>query len=458
MQTIVKNTKIARFGRIAAVATMLGAATALVAQTVDDGEVPTAGLDLPANLQIFGKADPNIRKPTAIVNDTVITGTDVDQRLALLVALQGARLNEDERSRLRLQILRTLIDETLQIQEAKRNDITITPQEIAQSYNRVAQRFQQTPDAFTEFLRKVGSSDRSIKRQIEGELAWQRVLRRRVEPFINVGEEEVKSILQRLEASKGTEEYHVMEIYLSAAPGRENQVFAFGRSLIEKMRDPDPAKRESFPQLAAKYSEATTRATGGDLDWVRPAMLPDALARAVEGMQSGQVAGPIEIPGGFSILYLADKRQVLTADARDAKLSLRQVAIKFAPGTTQAQAATQAAEFGKVVSTINGCGDVAAKVAPVGAEVVDNDSVRIRDLPQQLQDILVKMQIGQATPVFGSPTEGVRVLVLCGRDDPTSAQLPSAEQIQGRLEEQRVNLRAQSLLRNLRRDAIVEYR
>ena len=47
---------------------------------------PQTGLDIPANLQIFGKLDPNVRKPTAIVNGTVITGTDVDQRVALIVA------------------------------------------------------------------------------------------------------------------------------------------------------------------------------------------------------------------------------------------------------------------------------------------------------------------------------------------------------------------------------------
>jgi len=52
----------------------------------------------------------------------------------------------------------------------------------------------------------------------------------------------------------------------------------------------------------------------------------------------------------------------------------------------------------------------------------------------------------------------VRVLVLCGRDDPKEANEPSAEQVQAQLEDQRTNLRAQRMLRDLRRDALVEYR
>jgi len=71
---------------------------------------------------------------------------------------------------------------------------------------------------------------------------------------------------------------------------------------------------------------------------------------------------------------------------------------------------------------------------------------------------MLKLQLGQATAPFGSVEDGVRVLVLCGRDDPTEASLPSAQQLRDKMEQQRVNLRAQRMLRDLRRDALVEYR
>ena len=84
MMTI-KGATIAR--RLLASAALLGIASAALAQTVQDESVPdNTGLNIPANLQVFGKVDPNVRKATAIVNDTVITGTDVDQRVALVAA------------------------------------------------------------------------------------------------------------------------------------------------------------------------------------------------------------------------------------------------------------------------------------------------------------------------------------------------------------------------------------
>ncbi len=430
-------------------------ASSTVAQTVPDQSVPETNLDIPTNLQIFGKLDPNVRKPTAIVNDSVITGTDVDQRVALVAAANNsAKLTDAERDRLRFQVLRQLIDETLQIQEAKTAEVTITASELTQSFDRVAKNFNRTPDQMRKFLRESGSSERSLKRQIEGELAWQRYLHRKVEPFVNVGDEEVKAIIDRLQQAKGTEEYNLHEIYLKADGANNQQVFANAKQLIGEIQK----GQQPFEYYARNFSEATTKSVGGDLGWIRLATLPQQIADAAQQMQVGQVAGPIETPGGFSILYLTDKRQVLTADPRDARLNLKQLTVRFPPNTSQADATARAAEFAKTVQSIQGCGTVEKVAATIKAEVVDNDTVRIRDLPAQLQDIMLKLQIGQASPPFGSPQEGVRSLVLCGRDDPKTGELPKADQIQGQLEQQRVNLRAQGKLRDLRRDAVIEYR
>ena len=92
------------------------------------------------------------------------------------------------------------------------------------------------------------------------------------------------------------------------------------------------------------------------------------------------------------------------------------------------------------------------------AEVVDNDQIRVRDLPGGLQDILLNLQVGQVTPPFGSSSEGVRVLALCGRDDPQATDGPSPDAIENQIKDERVNRRAQIYLRDLRRDAIIDYR
>jgi peptidyl-prolyl cis-trans isomerase SurA len=433
---------------------LVAIACAAVAQT---GQEPTAGTDnglnIPADVIVFGKNDPSLRKPTAIVNGSIITRTDVEQRLALIVSANNGKIPPEEMERLRMQVLRNLIDETLEIQEAEGNKIEITPEQVNDSFARVSRNFKRSPEEMSAYLETIGSSAASLKRQIKGELAWNRLLQRRVQPFVNVSQEEVQGIINRLEASKGATEVRVGEIFLAATPETSEETIENERKIMEAVK-----QGGSFAAYARQYSQASTAAVGGDLGWVRPEQLPDALANEARAMNVGQLSGPIPVPGGFSILYMIDKRQVLTADPRDSVLSLRQLAITFPPGTTPEQATDKARQFAEATKTIAGCGSAQKVAEQLGAEMVDNDQVKVRDLPVQLQEIMLGLQVGQASPPFGSQQEGVRVLVVCGRDDPQAAQGPNADTIMAQLEEQRVNMRAQRYLRDLRRDAVVDYR
>lgn len=412
-----------------------------------------AALNLPANPVLLGKNDPNVRRATAIVNGEVVTGTDIEQRLALIVSANGGKIAPEERDRLRLQVLRNLIDETLQIQEAKAADIEIPQDEVDATYARVAQQnFGQSTSALDKYLASIGSSPASLKRQIKGEMAWQRLLRRNVQPFINVSDGEVREMMDRLKAAKGTEEYRIGEIFLAANDETRAQVRANAEKIIEQLK-----KGGSFVAYARQYSEASTAAVGGDLGWIRLAQLPAELAQTAASLGPGQLAGPVELRGGFSILYLIDKRQVLTADPRDAVLSLKQISIAFAKGTPDKEASEKAAVFANAVKQIRGCGEAEAAAAKFGASVVANDQIKARDLPAALQDAVLKLSIGETTPPFGSVDDGIRVLMLCGRDDPKVDSGPSFEALQSQMEDDRVNKRAQTYLRDLRRDAVIEY-
>lgn len=411
-------------------------------------------LNLPANVALYAHNDPSVRKATAIVNGAIITDTDVDQRLGLVLAASQQNISAEERARLRLQVLSNLIDEALEIQEAAANKITVEKAEIQQTYLRVAGQFRKTPAEFAVFLKEKGSSEASMKRQIEGEVAWRRLLGRQVEPFVSVSDDEVRQVIDRLKASKGASEYHVGEIYLGAPIGTEAQVMANANRIVDQIR-----RGGSFVAYAHEYSEASTKAVGGDLGWVRAEQLPDALAAAVQQMPTSAVSDPIAVPGGVSIIALIDKRQVLTTDMRDTVLSLKQISIHVPADSSKEQAQPKITAFADQLKTLRGCGDVAALAAKVGGEVIDNDNLRVRELPPQLQEVMLNLRVGEATPPFGSSQDGIiRALVVCGRDEPQDATLPTFDQVQSQMEEQRVNLRARRYLRDLRRDAVIDYR
>lgn len=442
------------FKRLSIVA-VLGTATALtplVAQTVADVAVPEVALDIPAGQQLFGKNDPNLRRATAQVNGEIITGTDIDHRLALIMAANDNKLPPEEVARFRAQILTNLIDETLQIQEAVANEIEVTDTEVNQYFDRVAQQnFGRPANEVEKYLISVGSSVATLKRQIKGELSWSRLLSRNVRPSANVSDDEVNAIIERIKATKGTTEYRLGEIYLSATPETTEAVTASAKKIMDQLR-----QGGNFVAYARQFSEASTASVGGDLGWLSLAQLPQSLANAAGNMNSNEVVA-VPSPGGISILLLIDKRQVATSDPRDSTLSLKQVAVSFPKGTTETQVAPLVKRFSEETQKINGCGAADEMARQLGADVVNRDGIKVRDLPAPLQQVMLEIQIGQSTPPYGSLEDGVRVFVLCGRDAPQDATTESFDEIMSRLEEERVNKRARIYLRDLRRDAVIEY-
>lgn len=439
-----------------ATAALAAATTALAQELPDQPQAPEVNtshsLGLPENPQIFGSAMPSVIKATAIVNGEAITQTDVAQRVALLAIANGSEIPADEAERLRQQVLRNLIDETLEIQAAKAEKIDVKESDIDKTIVRVASNVKQTPQELSDYLVTHGSNIAALRRQIQGEIAWQRLQRAEIESGVSVGDDEVHAVLDRMTAAKGSEEYHVGEIFLSASPATATQTLDNANKILEQLR-----KGASFAGYARQYSEASTAAVGGDLGWVRPEQLPAALATVLTQMPSGTVSNPIPVAGGFSIIAVQDTRKVLTADPRDAVLSLKQISVNFSNGLTRPQAEPLVARFTAAARTVGGCGGADKLATEFNGEVIQRDDVKLRDLPPTLQEMMLPMQVGQATPPFGSLEEGVRVLVICGRDE-VSANQPSFDDIYNQINEERVNMRSRRYLRDLRRDAVIDYR
>jgi peptidyl-prolyl cis-trans isomerase SurA len=439
----------------AAVLLAIASAAAAQQQAGDQPSQPvnsTQSLHLPENPEVFGTAMPAVIKATAIVNGDVITGTDVDQRLALLAMANGNNIPADQVDALRQQVLRNLIDETLEIQAAKADKIDVKKSDIDKALERVASGVKQTPDQLATYLEAHGSSIDSLRRQIQGEIAWSRLQRDKIESGVSVGDDEVKAVLDKLTASKGTEEFRVGEIFLSATPYTQQQTLQNANKILDQLKN-----GASFAGYARQYSEASTAAVGGDLGWVRPEQLPEPIAAVLRQMTPGTISNPIPVPGGVSIIAVQDTRKILTRDPRDAILSLKQVSVTLPKGTTREQAEPILERFAEAAKNVGGCGGAEKLAADFHGEVVQSDNVKMRDLPPALQEMMLPMQVGQATQPFGSLEQGVRTLVICGRDevDPTA---PSYDDVYNQLNEERVNMRSRRYLADLRRDAVIEFR
>ena len=411
-----------------------------------------SGLRLPENIQLFGDTLPPVVKATAIVNGEIITQTDIDQRVALSLIGSQATISEEDLRRLQQQALRNLIDETLQTQAAKAEEIEVTQADIDRSVKRVAENANLSVPELLKMVVDAGASRRSLERQVRGELSWFRLQDKKIASGISVGDDEVDAVIARMEANKGQTEYMVGEIFLSSTPATDAQIQQNAGQILDLLR-----QGVDFRAIARQYSEASHAAVGGLLGWVSPADLPSELGGILPAMQVGSVSRPIKIPGGYSILALQDRRTILAADPRDAVLSLKQVSIPMRPGMPQGEIDSFLDRFAAASAANQGCGGADRLAADFGGRVVSQDGIVIRDLPPTLQAMVADMQIGQATRPFGAIDEAISTLVICGREDAT-VNVPSRREIESQKMDERVAMRARRYLRDLRRDAIIDFR
>lgn len=389
----------------------------------------------------------------AVVNDEIISALDLENRLRFTLMSATLPDNNQTRRRLKQQVLLTLIDENLQLQEAKRLSVTIDDAEIGEAQRILEAQNNLPSGSLFKFLRSRGLEETTLMAKIRAEIAWGKVIRRRIMSRIDISDEEVEEVYIRLQSRRGVEQRLVSEIFLAVdTPEQSKDVRQLAQRLVQQIRN-----GSQFAAIAQQFSHGVTSRIGGDIGWIGEGELPANLEQVVAGLSSGKVSDPIPSPGGFYILQLRDKRRLGEANALDARINLKQIFIPLPSSSPEQIVAARMADARRISQGISGCDtfDTYGQTLEIG-ESGDLGSVRLGDMPIKIRDAISNLDIGQASEPLRMQ-EGIRILMACHRQEAVAA-LPDREIIRDRLGRQRVDMMARRYLRDLRRDAVIETR
>jgi len=395
-----------------------------------------------------------IQKIEVLVNDEVISAYDVGQRMGLILLATGQAINSEQQlMQLRDQVLSALVDELLQVQEAREFEVPVPDEEIYETYVRVAQGYNQTPEGFGDLLGEYGSSPEAIITQIRAEFAWQSLVNGRYGSQAEATDEEIEGILQDMEANAGLQEYRLSEIYLIINdPSQEARVAESARQIRSRISD-----YVQFGQVARQVSQSTTAAQGGDLGWISENQLAPEILAVVKDMDILNISQPIKSTAGYYIIALTDRRKILITEPMDELLDLKQLGYFYTNETTEEQALAWYENALAKAAELNSCTDLPDMVNELG-EVLYRDlgEVSLKQLNPALRNILLPVPVGRATEPINTP-DGFIIFTVCNRRMP-EAKLPSTDEIRNQIETQRIAMMGRRYLRDLRRDAIIDYR
>ena len=394
-----------------------------------------------------------VQRIAAIVNDDIISIYDLEARTKVVIVSSGISPSQKTKQRLKHQVLRTLVDEQLQLKEAKARNISVSKRNIEIAIGVLERQNNLKPGKFIAFIKSKGLSEAAMIARLKAQIAWSKLIRRRLMPQIIIGDEEVKEILAQLRKRKGQVEYRISEIFLpidSANP--ESRVKKTAQRLVDELK-----AGANFAAVARQFSGVASGSVSGDIGWLHESALNNKLALTVSKMKQGEIVGPIRTLSGFRLYQLAEKRKILEPNLDKSIVDLRRIKLPL-PNKPSHDDVRLQMDLAKLLrKNIEGCDDMVpmAKQAKASGKVLLG-KMEIGKLGVPLRGIIRDLKLGIASRPVRTPS-GISIFMVCNKSLPKT-ELPTAQQIKARLKRERLSALIRRYMRDLRRAAVVDIR
>ncbi len=387
----------------------------------------------------------------AVVNDDVVSTQDLRDRLRLAILFSGLPADAETQRRIAPQVLRRVIDERLQLQEARRIGVTVQPQEVQDAVRNAAAANNMTADQLRGLLAEQGVDPAAFERQVEAELAWLRLVQGQFADRVVVTDQQIDLALDAAE-SGGETEILLSEIVLPIYdPTETEQVLAEAEELRAAI-----AEGGDFAAIAQQVSAANSRNEGGDLGWVPLNGVQAALRTVLAGLDPGEVSAPVTTPSGVQLFLVRDRRAAGAAAATDIR-QIAQLLFPLEPSAPEAVVNSLLSEARAAAEDITDCRGLEQVARQRGLPSSgDLGWLRPAELPADLAQVVSTLPlVTLSRPVRTGA--GIHFLMVCA-DGRSAGEEARRASLRRTLEDEQLERLAGRYLRDLRKDAFIDVR
>jgi peptidyl-prolyl cis-trans isomerase SurA len=203
----------------------------------------------------------------AFVNGQPITVLDIEHRAKFL------QMSNKNKPPSRKEVMDSLIDEILEITEAKRFGLDIPDEQVNESYNTVATRMGIDAPKLTQLLTTGGASEDTLKRRLRAQLAWTNLVRGRYKASLEIRDKDVEAQMQLHKPDEKAEagyEYIMRPVVLIVPHGSPDAAYEARKREAEALRSrfqncsdgvafaralPDVAVRDQVSKFSADLAQ-----------------------------------------------------------------------------------------------------------------------------------------------------------------------------------------------------------
>ncbi len=264
----------------------------------------------------------------AVVNSDAITLSDLQENLAayLYESRQSAKPEPAQEQELKERLLKRMIENRLQLQEATREQVTVEDTEVDEQLADVMKRTNATSqEEFDKLLKAQGLMLEGVKKRLREQLLIQRVVHRKVQLRVSVTEEEIEQYLfenrEKLETGLS---YHARHILVAPDPPGQEAAWEAARGRAEEVWAKVRAG-EDFAELARQFSNDPAAKEGGDLGELKQGELAPDLEGQILRLRPGEASAPYRSKLGFHIFKLEWKEGLSGETLAQTKRQIRDI-------------------------------------------------------------------------------------------------------------------------------------
>lgn len=347
--------------------------------------------------------------PKVVINGQVVTNYEFEQRVKFLSVLRVPGDPEKE-------ALKGLTTDRLSQQEAKRQEIKLTKEQIDQGMSEFAGRANLDVPAFVKAIGDEGVDEATFRDFVTAGLLWREVVRKKFGGTVRISEIQIDRALAEA-ARKPDVKLLLSELVLPVPQGTDPaDVLADVRDIKANI-----GSEGGFANAARKYSAAPTAEKGGRLDWLELSKLPPAIGGQLLSLAPGEVSDPIVVPQAVVLFQLNGLSDLETPQPAEVRVSYA----RFTLSPDQ--------EPSEILSQADGCGDLYPLARDLPADrLAVTDETPMAAVPQDIGLELAKLDPGES--VVRGQAGAREILMLCLRngieEQPEASPAPADEAAQ----------------------------
>ena len=385
----------------------------------------------------------DIQAISVIVNDEVISRYDVNQRIKLILVTSGIPATEENLKRIEDQSIKALINERIQLQEASKLEVPESQEEIQMTLDRIAKGNETTAEGIIESITSQGVNVDTLLDQIKSELLWNKIVRGRFGSYINISDEEINIIYERTIDSINRVQYDISEIFIGFEDEKEEKESNdLAIKLVEELKNDI-----SFEPVAQQFSQSASSGQGGYVGWVAEGQLDQEIISGIKDLSANSISEPIKTVNGYYIIKVNGRAEEGGKNPMRNKYNL--TSVSFSKEDEES-----AIEFSK---NFVSCKRLEKLLESYNHREINVIGDRLlQELPVELHEELLEKNAGNTlSPRYSD--DNLDIILICDRKDDVGIQV-NRDAIEDNIYSQKMGMMSRRHLRDLRRDAVIEYR